>query len=227
MKHNSFLRRNPAALVAVPPAFAVLTLTLLAGAARVFVTPYLALLEWAMTENASAYQAQDLMETAAIQPESDTEAGIPLSSITYPAEGDRYGTITIEGTAVNAPVYYGDTNAILNQGVGTYKDSYGTGIPGEGRTILLAGHNNTFFNDLQSVNVGDVVTIETHYGVYTYTVESCEILEYDDTSAYDFTRTDENLILYTCYPFDALGFTPQRYFVYASYTSGPRLDTEN
>ena len=100
-------------------------------------------------------------------------------------------------------------------------------IPGEGRRILLAGHKNTFFNDLQSVNVGDVVTIETHYGVYTYTVESCEILEYDDTSAYDFTRTDENLILYTCYPFDTLGFTPQRYFVYASYTSGPRLDTEN
>ena len=29
---------------------------------------------------------------------------------------------------------------------------------------------------------------------------------------HDFTRTDENLILYTCYPFDALGFTPNRYF---------------
>ena len=37
---------------------------------------------------------------------------------------------------------------------------------------------------------------------------------------------NENLILYTCYPFDALGFTPNRYFVYASYTSGPELDAD-
>ena len=88
------------------------------------------------------------------------------------------------------------------------------------------GHNNTFFNDLQSVEVGDVVTIETHYGTYTYTVERCEVRDYQDTTTYDFTRTDENLILYTCYPFDALGFTPNRYFVYASYTSGPELDAD-
>lgn len=52
-----------------------------------------------------------------------------------------------------------------------------------------------------------MVTIETHYGTYTYTVERCEVRDYQDTTTYDFTRTDENLILYTCYPFDALGFT--------------------
>ena len=105
-------------------------------------------------------------------------------------------------------------------------DSSGAGIPGESKTILMAGHNNTFFNDLQSVEVGDVVTIETHYGTYTYTVERCEVRDYQDTTTYDFTRTDENLILYTCYPFDALGFTPNRYFIYASYTSGPELDAD-
>ena len=40
----------------------------------------------------------------------------------------------------------------------------------------------------------------------------------------DFSREDENLILYTCYPFDAMGFTPDRFFVYARYISGPVLD---
>ena len=54
---------------------------------------------------------------------------------------------------MDAPVYYGDTNSILNQGVGTYVDSSGAGIPGESKTILMAGHNNTFFNDLQSVEM--------------------------------------------------------------------------
>ena len=32
--------------------------------------------------------------------------------------------------------------------------------------------------------------------------------------------------MYTCYPFDALGFTQERYFVYASYTSGPVLEQD-
>ena len=54
-----------------------------------------------------------------------------------------------------------------------------------------------------------------------------EILDYQDETAYDFTRTDENLSLYTCYPFDALGFTPNRFFVYAKYVSGPVLDANS
>lgn len=85
---------------------------------------------------------------------------LPLSSVTYPSEGDRYATITISGTNVDAPVYYGDTNKILNAGVGTYKDDSRVGIPGEGKTILLAGHNNTFFNDLQHAEAGATVTID-------------------------------------------------------------------
>ena len=97
----------------------------------------------------------------------------------------------------------------------------------EGKTILLAGHNNTFFNDLQHAEAGATVTITTHYGVYTYEVTGTEILDYQDETAYDFTRTDENLILYTCYPFDALGFTPNRFFVYAKYVSGPLLDANS
>ena len=94
----------------------------------------------------------------------------------------------------------------------------------EGKTILLAGHNNTFFNDLQHAEVGATVTITTHYGVYTYEVTEMKVMDYQDETSYDFSRTDENLILYTCYPFDALGFTPNRYFVYAKYVSGPVLD---
>ena len=33
--------------------------------------------------------------------------------------------------------------------------------------------------------MGDVVTIETHYGTYTYTVERCEVRDYQDTTTYD------------------------------------------
>ena len=193
----------------------------------------LALLGWFFSTTEVA-QPRDLLDNAATvinggtvdEPDAQPDR-LPLSSVTYPSEGDRYATITITGTNVDAPVYYGDTNKILNAGVGTYKDDSRVGIPGEGKTILLAGHNNTFFNDLQHTEAGATVTITTHYGVYTYEVTGTEILDYQDETAYDFTRTDENLILYTCYPFDALGFTPNRFFVYAKYLSGPVLDANS
>lgn len=227
MRQKSFLRSSPLAYVAVPLSFAVISLAVLALILKVTVGPYMGLASWFISNNSVSTQPQDLMAQASgLLEQAEQAETIPLSSITYPSEGDRYGRITISGTTVDAPVYYGDNNTILNQGVGTYKDSYGTGIPGEGRTILLAGHNNTFFNDLKSIQEGAVITIETYYGVYTYTVKLSGVFDYRDTTTYDFTRTDENLILYTCYPFDALGFTPDRYFVYASFTSGPALDKD-
>ncbi|MDD4850393.1 MAG: sortase, partial [Gemmiger sp.] len=71
------------------------------------------------------------------------------------------------------------------------------------------------------------VTLQTHYGSYTYQITETKIADYRDETTYDFTRNDENLILYTCYPFDALGFTADRYFVYASLVSGPVLDANS
>lgn len=229
-KKRSFVRSSPLAYVVVPLALTAATAALLAIFSFIMLQPYQMMLGW-FFDNTSSSQPQDLLAEAGTvidggtaAQEEQQPASIPFSSITYPTEGDRYATITITGTNVDAPVYYGDTNKILNQGVGTYKDNGAAGIPGDGKTILLAGHNNTFFNDLQHAEVGATVTITTHYGVYTYEVTDTKVLDYQDTSAYDFSREDENLILYTCYPFDALGFTSQRFFVYARYVSGPVLD---
>ena len=226
-KKHSFLRHSPLAYAVVPLAFVLVSTALVFIVGHTMLAPYQALLGWFFSTTEVA-QPRDLLDNAATvinggtvdEPDAQPDR-LPLSSVTYPSEGDRYATITITGTNVDAPVYYGDTSKILNAGVGTYKDDSRVGIPGEGKTILLAGHNNTFFNDLQHAEAGATVTITTHYGVYTYEVTGTEILDYQDETAYDFTRTDENLILYTCYPFDALGFTPNRFFVYAKYVSGP------
>lgn len=229
-KKNSFLRRSPLAYVAAPLVFVLISVVLFFAVGKVLLDPYQSMLSWFFTTN-EASQPQDLLSNAATvinggtaEAESGQPETLPFSSITYPEKGDRYATITVSGTNVDAPVYYGDTNKILNAGVGTYADDARVGIPGESRTILLAGHNNTFFNDLQHAEVGATVTITTHYGVYTYEITDTQVKDYQDETAYDFTRTDENLILYTCYPFDALGFTPNRFFVYAKYVSGPVLD---
>ena len=44
-----------------------------------------------------------------------------------------------------------------------------------------------------------------------------------DETAYDLTREEENIILYTCYPFGQLTPTPYRYFIYGEFVSGPEI----
>ena len=88
---------------------------------------------------------------------------------------------------------------------------------------MAAGHTGTFFHELGSVQPGMELRITTYYGEYVYEVTEAAVHEATDETAYDFSRTDENVILYTCYPFDSLGYTPFRFFVYADYVSGPAL----
>lgn len=226
---RSFLRKSWIAYIVVPLIFAAITIGWLVLMGHALLSPYKEMVGWFFTKSEEIETNRDLYSQAIADAQNGTSGqGEPrqtlnLQDITYPYPGDRYGEISIAGTTVSAPLYYGDDTATLNKGVGTFKDDVGAGIPGEGKTILLAGHNNTFFSGLQQVKVGDTVTIETHYGTYTYEITEMGVKDHQDAAAYDFSRTDENLILYTCYPFDALGFTPDRCFVYAEFLSGPVL----
>lgn len=148
------------------------------------------------------------------------EGSVPSSLIKYPTNGTKYAeiTITANDTVYVIPLYFGDKPATLKRGAGHYMGSH---FPGESSTVLVSGHNNTFFNCLQWVKVGDVIKLETNWGTYLYEVTETAIKKNTDTSAYDLLATEENLVLYTCYPFDKLGLTPNRFFVYTRLVSGP------
>lgn len=145
---------------------------------------------------------------------------VGASTITFPSFGARYGNLSIEGRSVDAPLFFGDSNAELKRGVGQFN---GSSYPGCGGTVLIGGHNNSYFNGLKNVETGDIITLETNYGTYKYRVTKTVVLPESDTNAYDLNAGKENLVLYTCYPFDMLGLTPNRYFVYADFESGPRV----
>ncbi|MBQ5559258.1 MAG: sortase, partial [Lachnospiraceae bacterium] len=66
--------------------------------------------------------------------------------------------------------------------------------------------------------------IRTNYGNYQYEITGTKITDNEDRSAYDLAKNEENLIMYTCYPFDTLGLTNLRAFIYAKYVSGPVID---
>ncbi len=60
--------------------------------------------------------------------------------------------------------------------------------------------------------VGQRVEIKTSYGNYMYEITDTAVKKATDRSAYDLSADYENLIMYTCYPFDEFGLTSQRYF---------------
>lgn len=146
---------------------------------------------------------------------------IKASSIQFPKYGEQFGELIIEDCQINAKLFFGDGNTALNNGVGIYN---GSSIPGYGKTILVAGHNNTYFNGLKYAEKNQKIKIRTSYGNYIYEITDIQIKTNTDTTAYDLSADYENLILYTCYPFDELGLTPRRCFVYAKLISGPSID---
>lgn len=140
--------------------------------------------------------------------ETDSNKKLPISEIQYPKTGEQFGELIIEDCSIDNNLFFGDGNVALRNGVGIYNGSF---IPGYGKTILVAGHNNTYFNGLKNAKAGQTVTIKTSYGNYTYEITDTAVKKATDTSAYDLNANEENLIMYTCYPFDELGLTDQRF----------------
>ena len=150
---------------------------------------------------------------------SEGQKLINKKDIKVPKEGQKYANVSIDRVHLDKPVYFGDNASILDIGVGQYMKS---GLPGEGKPILLAGHNGTHFNQLQNVEKGDIVKVKTGWGNYEYKVYDIKIMtpeEFDTDCLYD---QKEYLIMYSCYPFDQSP-APQRFFVYASLISGPAI----
>ena len=138
-----------------------------------------------------------------------------------PYYGEAYGSVTISGTAVDCALYYGDSEVQFACGAGTYT---GACIPGEGGSILIGGHTGTYFRDFESAEIGADICVETRWGTYHYEITDMQVIRYDDPEAYDLEAAEENILLYTCYPFGQIATTDYRYMIYGSFVSGPRIE---
>ena len=130
---------------------------------------------------------------------------IPISQIRLPDIGQRYGNLNCDRIGLDAPVFWGDTNEILRNGVGQYRATF---LPGFGRVILISGHNTTFFKCLQYMEEGDLIVFDTNYETYVYRVYRIEVFNENDLAALMnntmFAEERETLVIYTCYPFHAI-----------------------
>ncbi len=132
---------------------------------------------------------------------------------TYPEYGTKYADIEIPAIDVNLPVYYGEDLQTLKKGVGHSSGSY---FPGEGGSIVYMGHNFAgFFRRFGELEIGDSIKITTNYGVYNYRIYDLKLINETNVNAIPIQHDEEILMIFTCYPFNNVGYASQRYVVYA------------
>ena len=131
----------------------------------------------------------------------------------YPEYGTKYGTIEIEKIDVNLPIYFGDTLEVLKKGVGHSSGSY---FPGEGGSIIYMGHNSkNVFRRFSELQKGNEIKVTTTYGEYKYKIYDMQLIKETDLEKLPVQKEKEILMVYTCYPFNNVGYATQRYVIYA------------
>jgi LPXTG-site transpeptidase (sortase) family protein len=138
------------------------------------------------------------------------------------------GVLDIAGLGVKAPVLQGLTDSVFNVAVGHDPLSPWPGTTGES---VLEAHDVSYFAHISSLRTGDEVTWVTGCNETTFRVVSTEVTT--PGVVLNPPAGGIGLALITCYPTDALFWTPDRYVVELSYvtssrvTSGPVVGTED
>ena len=159
-----------------------------------------------------------LINTVTVNESKENEAVFSQDAkrlIGLPTYGKRFGKIIAKSIDLELPLYHGDNLKILRLGIGHYAGSY---FPGEGGSIILAGHNNKgVFNRLEELKKGDNVIIEANYGTFTYEVYDSKVVKETDLDAFPIEKEEEILVMYTCYPINrsVIGRKTERLVVYA------------
>jgi sortase A len=113
--------------------------------------------------------------------------------------GDPIGRIRIPEIGVNKVVVEGTDGGSLRKGPGHYPE---TPFPGIHGTVAIAGHRTTYgapFNELDKLEQGDEILVETPYGRFVYEVERQQIVE--PTATWVTRRVNhDRLVLTACHP---------------------------
>lgn len=131
------------------------------------------------------------------------------------------GVLTIPSLSLTAPVEQGLQDAVLNVAIG---HDPATSWPGPSSTSLFAAHNVSFFSHLNQLSPGDIITYTVPCATYTFKVEGAQVTS---PGAPISVPKQGALVLDTCYPPNALWYTPDRYIVTASYVATQPQSTKN
>ena len=158
--------------------------------------------------HAKAYAAQILLERAFAQSIASGDKVKPWSwADTWPVARIEAPRLAASAIALN-----GASGQALAFGPGHLQN---TPRAGETGTAVYAAHRDTHFAFLKDVEKGDLIRITRDDGkIFTYRATQMTVTRWDEAQI-DIHASGSNLVLATCYPFDAVTQGPLRYLVYA------------
>lgn len=157
---------------------------------------------------AKAQLAQVLLERAFTQ---SILTGTPVKAWrwadTYPVARIKINRINAEAIVLN-----GSSGEAMAFGPALVNE---TARPGTRGTSVMAAHRDTHFSFLKNVQLGDLIEVERDDGLsFTYRAKQMRIVDWNK-SGIDAHAAGFNLVLATCYPFDAITHGPKRFVVEA------------
>lgn len=159
--------------------------------------------------HAKAWLAQILLERAFDRSVATGELVKPWSWVdTWPV-----ARIEVKRIGANAIVLEGTSGQALAFGPGHVER---TADAGERGVAAYAAHRDTHFRFLRNVAIGDVIEITRSDGKhFRYRADSSAVVRFD-ASGIDPATQDFELVLTTCWPFDAVTSGPERYILHAT-----------
>ncbi len=131
------------------------------------------------------------------------------------------GILTIPKLSLTTPVEQGLNNAVLDVAIG---HDPATSWPGPSTAALFAAHGVSFFSHLNQLSPGDIITHAIPCATYTFRVEGAQGTSLGAPIS---LPNQGALVLDTCYPLNALWYTPDRYVVTASYVKTASQSTQS
>jgi sortase A len=114
-------------------------------------------------------------------------------------DGEGIGRLGIPAIDLDTVLVEGTGTATLQKGPGRYPE---TSLPGQGRTIGIAGHRTTYlapFRHIDELDEGEEILIEMPYASFSYEVEESRIVEPSDVQIVDDVGY-ERVVLTACHP---------------------------
>jgi sortase A len=94
-----------------------------------------------------------------------------------------------------------------------------TADAGDRGVAVYAAHRDTHFRFLKDVAIGDEIDVTRRDGkTFRYRADGSSIVRFDQSGIEPFT-TGHELVLTTCWPFDAITHGPMRYMLHATMIS--------
>ncbi|MCM1314018.1 MAG: class D sortase [Alistipes senegalensis] len=129
-----------------------------------------------------------------IKEEVSPEAISDTGEVIRPQFAELYAMIKSDAFELDVPVYFGSNAELFERGA---CQSSGSVLVGEVGNTVISAHEDTFFSELSNLKIGDVITVNTNYGKFTYTVK--ELIEFDkNNNKYVNPSEETKLTLYTC-----------------------------